>query len=101
MVKTPGIDSLSKSQVSRMAADLDEHVDQFRHQPSPPLARSPGRSGRCKPPWSGLAALIRQPRGWRDRPAGPPPPSGEDLGSVTGQVQRQTRPSRRWRISTG
>ena len=30
-----------------------------------------------------------------------PPPSGEDLGSVTGQVQRQTRPSRRWRISTG
>jgi putative transposase len=33
LVKTPGIDSLSKSQVSRMAADLDEHVDEFRHRP--------------------------------------------------------------------
>lgn len=28
-------------------------------------------------------------------------PSGEDLGSVTVKVQRQTCPSRRWRISTG
>ena len=33
LVKTLGIDSLSKSQVSRMAADLDEHVDQFRNRP--------------------------------------------------------------------
>ncbi len=33
LVKTLGINSLSKSQVSRMAADLDEHVDQFRHRP--------------------------------------------------------------------
>ena len=33
LVKTLGIDSLSKSQVSRMAAELDEHVDQFRHRP--------------------------------------------------------------------
>lgn len=33
LVKTLGIDSLSKSQVSRMAADLDEHVTQFRHRP--------------------------------------------------------------------
>ena len=33
LVKTLGIHSLSKSQVSRMAADLDEHVDQFRHRP--------------------------------------------------------------------
>jgi putative transposase len=33
LVKTLGIDSLSKSQVSRMAADLDEHVEQFRHRP--------------------------------------------------------------------
>lgn len=32
LVKTLGIHSLSKSQVSRMAADLDEHVDQFRHR---------------------------------------------------------------------
>lgn len=32
LVKTLGIDSLSKSQVSRMAADFDEHVDQFRHR---------------------------------------------------------------------
>jgi putative transposase len=32
-VKTLGIDSLSKSQVSRMAAELDEHVEQFRHRP--------------------------------------------------------------------
>ena len=32
LVKTLGIDSLSKSQVSRMAADLDEHVAQFRHR---------------------------------------------------------------------
>src|SRR5690625_6271158 len=30
---TLGINSLSKSQVSRMAADLDEHVEQFRHRP--------------------------------------------------------------------
>lgn len=33
LVKTLGIDSLSKSQVSRMAESLDEHVDQFRHRP--------------------------------------------------------------------
>lgn len=32
-MKTLGINSLSKSQVSRMAADLDEHVEQFRHRP--------------------------------------------------------------------
>jgi transposase-like protein len=33
LVKTLGIDGLSKSQVSRMAADLDEHVAAFRHRP--------------------------------------------------------------------
>ena len=33
LVKTLGIDSLSKSQVSRMAADLDAVVDDFRHRP--------------------------------------------------------------------
>ena len=33
LVKTLGIDGLSKSQVSRMAAGLDEHVAQFRHRP--------------------------------------------------------------------
>ncbi len=33
LVKTLGIDGLSKSQVSRMAADLDEHVATFRHRP--------------------------------------------------------------------
>ena len=33
LVKTLGINSLSKSQVSRMAADLDEHVNEFRHRP--------------------------------------------------------------------
>jgi putative transposase len=33
LVKTLGIASLSKSQVSRMAAELDEHVEQFRHRP--------------------------------------------------------------------
>ncbi|SPF69558.1 Transposase, mutator type [Propionibacterium ruminifibrarum] len=33
LVKTSGIDHLSKSQVSRMATDLDEHVEQFRHHP--------------------------------------------------------------------
>ena len=33
LVKTLGINSLSKSQVSRMAADLDAHVEQFRHRP--------------------------------------------------------------------
>ena len=32
LVKTLGIHALSKSQVSRMAADLDEHVDQFRNR---------------------------------------------------------------------
>ena len=33
LVKQLGIHSLSKSQVSRMATDLDEHVDQFRNRP--------------------------------------------------------------------
>jgi putative transposase len=33
LVKTLGIDSLSKSQVSRMASDLDQLVDEFRHRP--------------------------------------------------------------------
>ncbi len=32
LVKTLGIDSLFKSQVSRMGADFDEHVDQLHHQ---------------------------------------------------------------------
>ena len=32
LVKTLGIHSLSKSQVSRMAAELDEHVNEFRHR---------------------------------------------------------------------
>jgi len=32
-IKTLWIHSLSKSQISRMAADLDEHVDEFRHRP--------------------------------------------------------------------
>ena len=33
LVKQLGIDSLSKSQVSRMAADLDQIVEDFRHRP--------------------------------------------------------------------
>lgn len=33
LVKTLGIHALSKSQVSRMAAELDEHVESFRHRP--------------------------------------------------------------------
>ena len=33
LVKQLGIHSLSRSQVSRMAADLDEHVNEFRHRP--------------------------------------------------------------------
>ena len=33
LVKTLGIDSLSKSQVSRMAAELDATVEEFRHRP--------------------------------------------------------------------
>ena len=33
LVKTLGIDGLSKSQVSRMAAELDQHVNEFRHRP--------------------------------------------------------------------
>ena len=33
LVKTLGITGLSKSQVSRMATDLYEHVDQFRNRP--------------------------------------------------------------------
>ena len=33
LVKTLGINALSKSQVSRMAAELDEQVDAFRHRP--------------------------------------------------------------------
>lgn len=32
LVKTLGVHALSKSQVSRMAAELDEHVAQFRHR---------------------------------------------------------------------
>ena len=32
LVKTLGIHSLSKSQVSRMATELDEHVNEFRHR---------------------------------------------------------------------
>ncbi|GAA4671466.1 hypothetical protein GCM10023197_28490 [Gordonia humi] len=32
LVKTLGINAVSKSQVSRIAADLEEHVEQFRHR---------------------------------------------------------------------
>lgn len=41
LVKTLGIHSLSKSQVFRMAADLDEHVAEFRTRPLGRQARSP------------------------------------------------------------
>jgi putative transposase len=40
LVKTLGIHSLSKSQVSRMAVELDEQVDQFRHRPLDDAGRS-------------------------------------------------------------
>lgn len=40
--RTLGIDSLSKSQVSRMAAGLDEHVEQLRHRR--PVTRARSRS---------------------------------------------------------
>ena len=60
-----------------------------------------GRGDRRDAARRGLAALIRQHRRWREVPAGPPPPPGEDLGSVTLEVQRQTRPSRRWPSSIG
>ena len=33
LVKTLGITGLSKSPGLSMAADLDEHVDEFRHRP--------------------------------------------------------------------
>ena len=33
LVRQLGIDSLSKSQVSRMAQELDEHIEVFRHRP--------------------------------------------------------------------
>lgn len=33
LVKTLGMNALSKSQVRRMAAELDEHVESFRHRP--------------------------------------------------------------------
>lgn len=36
LVKTLGIDSLSRSQVSRMAEDLDAQVEAFRHRPLGP-----------------------------------------------------------------
>jgi putative transposase len=41
LVKTLGIDSLSKSQVSRMAADLDQQVAEFRHRPLDAAGPSP------------------------------------------------------------
>ena len=37
LVKTLGIESLSKSQVSRMAGELDEMVAEFRTGPSTPV----------------------------------------------------------------
>jgi len=45
LVKTLGIHSLSKSQVSRMATEFDEHITEFRHRsrrarPGPPGTRS-------------------------------------------------------------
>ena len=57
-----------------------------------------GRRDRRDAARRGVAALIRQHQRWREGPAGSPPPPGEDLGSVTFEVQRQTCPSRRWRI---
>jgi putative transposase len=45
LVRTLGISSLSKSQVSRMTTDLDEHVESFRHR----LLAAAGRS-RSWPP---------------------------------------------------
>ena len=55
LVKTLGIDRLSKSQVSRMAAELDEHVAEFRHRPLGRVAKSIGgwRRGRFRPRRSG------------------------------------------------
>lgn len=40
LVKTLGINALSESQVSRMAEDLDEQVEAFRHRPLGEAGRS-------------------------------------------------------------
>jgi len=56
------------------------------------------RSSVHHPPWW----WLRPPAsGRRESSRRSPPPSGEDLGSVTREVQRQTRPSRRWRTLIG
>ena len=109
LVKTLGIDSLSKSQVSRMAEHLDEQVAAFRHRGQrrrPP--RGAGHAGRhqrdqglvehllrrpCRPrPGRGATGDLRCPRrarrGDRGEPAGsrvaalPHPLRGEPHGRV-------------------
>lgn len=175
LVKTLGIESLSKSQVSRMAAELDEMVTEFRNRPldagpytyvwMDALTQKVREGGRIVnvavviavgvnndghrevlgldvittedgAGWlaflrglvarglSGVSLVISDAHSglvdaiastlpgatWQrssvNMPAAgwsrwSPPPPGEDLGSVTGKVQRQTCPSRRWRTLTG
>jgi hypothetical protein len=73
LVKTLGITGLSKSQVSRMATDLDAQVEAFRHRRRagghrgqrrrPP--RGPRDAGGHLPDRGGLEHLLRRPRGAR------------------------------------
>ncbi len=49
LVKTLGVESLSKSQVSRMAAELDEMVTEFRNRP---LENSPELPGQGEDRWT-------------------------------------------------
>src|SRR5690606_4205086 len=175
LVKTLGIEPLSKSQVSRMAAELDEMVTEFRNRPlnagpytyvwMDALTQKVREGGRIVnvavviavgvnndghrevlgldvittedgAGWlaflrglvarglSGVSLVISDAHPglvdaiastlpgatWQrssvNMPAAgwsrwSPPPPGEDLGSVTGKVQRQTCPSRRRRTLTG
>src|SRR5690606_19942496 len=175
LVKTLGIESLSKSQVSRMAAELDEMVTEFRNRPlnagpytyvwMDALTQKAREGGRivnvavviavgvnndghrevlgldvittedgagwlaflrglvarglsgvslvisdAHPPLVAAIASTMHGGTWQrssvNMPGAggsrwSPPPSGEDLGSVTGKVQRQNCPTRRGRTLTG
>ncbi len=69
LVKTLGIHSPSKSQVSRMAADLDEHVDQQDRGGMELLLRRPRRPWPGRGPPRHLRRPRRAGRGDRGEPA--------------------------------
>lgn len=103
LVKALGVDVLSKSQVSRMAADLASIVEDFRHRPLGEAGKSPWSLQRAHDEGSrrrsGINAVVLGPHPLRVQPDGrdrrPRGPRSRrcSAASTTSPTQPRYRPS--------